>query len=148
VYSIACKVGRFLEVRVVTLRTLADVRAYERELLRAFAVAGPRPVGICDLRYVGIFPPDVADALVGTLARGGTSLERSALLLAPALPALALQIERIVREAGDPQRRTFRTPADATAWLGEVLTPPELARLETFLAEPSPGAEPRAGSRA
>jgi hypothetical protein len=41
----------------------------------------------------------------------------------------------MVREAGHPSRRSFRSAGDAEAWLGQVLTPDEQTRLEWFLAE-------------
>jgi hypothetical protein len=54
----------------------------------------------------------------------------------PALsPTFTLQMERMVKSAGTVQRRIFKTRDEAEAWLGEVLTGAERARLRTFLDE-------------
>jgi hypothetical protein len=45
-----------------------------------------------------------------------------------------LQIERTVKNAGSPSRRTFRVQPELEAWLAEVLTAEERARLSQFLA--------------
>ncbi len=132
-YSVECRVGRLVEARVVSLKTMAEFEAYQRAVVEAFARVPGKPIGCCDLRPGQLFPPDVADALVGMLARGGTRLHRSAILLPFGNASLYMQIERLVREARTPDRKTFRVVANLDTWLAEVLTDEELARLREFL---------------
>ncbi|MEO1170622.1 MAG: hypothetical protein AAFX94_01020, partial [Myxococcota bacterium] len=46
-----------------------------------------------------------------------------------------LQMERVIREAGSPQRKTFRDFPALRQWLAPVLTPDELTRIDVFRHE-------------
>jgi hypothetical protein len=48
---------------------------------------------------------------------------------------LGLQIQRMIREANNPNRRAFRDPDALVAWLGEVLSVQERIRLAAVLRE-------------
>jgi hypothetical protein len=60
-------------------------------------------------------------------------VERTAYLLSDSQQTLAMQVERIMREANNPVRRTFRRTDELLPWLNEVLTPAEAARAQAFL---------------
>lgn len=58
-----------------------------------------------DLRRAKVFPPQVVDAYVATMS-DEPRLEQTATFL-PTSAVLALQIGRMIREAGHPGRRAF-----------------------------------------
>ena len=58
---------------------------------------------------------------------------RPRVLLAEDHLAFNLQAERLVREAGNPLRRTFRSALEHLAFLAQVASPDELAAARTFL---------------
>jgi hypothetical protein len=93
---------------------------------------------ICaDWRRGLVFSPPVSDALLELLRRGNRELTRSAILLTASDATFAPQVERLVREAGNQNRRSFRATEPMLAWLGEVLTPSERERASAFLSEDS-----------
>jgi hypothetical protein len=86
-----------------------------------------------DLVDATVFPPEVVDAYVSVM-RSEPSLIRTGTLLNPD-PVLGLQIQRMIREANNPNRRVFRDPEALAEWLGEVLTVRERIRLAAALRE-------------
>jgi hypothetical protein len=86
-----------------------------------------------DYRRMRILSPDVAEKFVVMLTAANPRVERSAILCSPDHATALLQIERTVKQAANPSRRTFRDAAELSAWLGEVLTVEERARLFSFL---------------
>ena len=91
-------------------------------------------VGCADIRRVQLFPPDVADALIGLLTSVNATFERSAIVLPDEAATFAMQMERLVRNAKSPARRTFRDAGGAQRWLSEILSGPESERLGAFLS--------------
>ena len=72
-------------------------------------------------------------------------------MIRPAIEArVASKIARMIREANHPDRKAFRDPKELLAWLGEVLTPLERARLAELLEErapaPASGRTPKPGA--
>ena len=60
-------------------------------------------------------------------------MERTAFLVGESA-VFAMQIERVIRNAANPNRRAFRDPGDLRKWLAEILTATEAARLGEFLS--------------
>jgi hypothetical protein len=133
------KVGRLVECRLVWLDDTEDVAVFQRLMLEAFTSAGPHSVICADWRQALVFPPRVSDALLDLLRRGNRELSRSAVLLSASDATFGLQVERLIREAGNPNRRSFRATEPALAWLSEVLTPAERIRASAFLLETAGG---------
>jgi hypothetical protein len=67
------------------------------------------------------------------LARTNPRVTRSSILTLPEHPLTNLQVVRLIREAENPGRRHFISPHEQHAWLSEVLTLAESARLAAFL---------------
>jgi hypothetical protein len=113
-YSVACTVGRLLEVRVFGLRTLADVDRYENDLRVTMTRHPGRFVGCCDLRVSEnaseLFAPDVAEALIALLGRNSPRVEKSALLLPIGHATFHLQVDAI-RAFGPSRPRPRSAPA-------------------------------------
>jgi serine/threonine-protein kinase len=127
-------VGRLVETRPRALRTPDDVAAFGAAMRDVTSrVAGS--IVICgDFRWTKVVSQSTADAFIAMFAVFNPRVERSGVLLSPENATLNLQIERLVREAGNPSRRTFRAVPTLIAWLGEVLISAERARLAEFLS--------------
>lgn len=133
-YSVECRVGRLIEVRLGWLNEVSDIQKIEEGLVQAFTQIGSAAIICADLRGIEVFSPAVSDALLETFKRDNRHLVRSALLLSAANAIFNLQVERLLREAANPARRAFRAPEQLLAWLGEVLRPDELLRAKQMLA--------------
>jgi hypothetical protein len=134
-FSVNCHVGRLIETRLHALASLEEV-AQLGERFRDVAARLPHAqLVICgDYRGLRVFAPEVAERFTTMLSRENARVERSAILCSPEHATSMLQIERTVKNAGSPSRRAFRVQPDLEAWLGEVLTDEEKARLSQFLA--------------
>ena len=136
--------GRLVEVRVAPPLSLEEIEQFVREHRQVIGEIPERYVGVVDLQHANVFPPEVTDRLIQLLSVMGDRVERSAFLIG-ASAVLALQIERVIRTAANPNRRAFRDPGELCDWLGEILTPRERARLaQVFGAGPGFPAAPRA----
>ena len=132
-FTVERHVGRVIEARVFSLRTSADVDAY-RDALRVAILHAPQPrIFICaDHRAVPIYPPEAAAHLVKMFTGFNPRLENAGLLVSPTNAIMVMQIERIVREAGDTKRRVFTRAPDWYTFLAEKMTDEERAQLRAF----------------
>jgi len=136
-FSASCRVGRLIEGQLVWLNDAADVAVFQRVMTEAFAQAGPEAIICADWRRALVFPPQASDAMIELLRHGNRQLSRSAVLLSAKDATFGLQVERLFREAGNPNRRSFRAAEPLLAWLKDVLTPAERARAAAFLGQGS-----------
>ena len=131
-WTVQRNVGRLLEARVGSLQTREEVATFSDECRRLMKRGGP-PVVVCaDYRAVQVFSPATAEALKENLRDMNPLIARSGLLIAPDHAINLMQMSRVARESGS-QRRTFVDKAPLRAWLDELLTPDEQARLAAFL---------------
>jgi hypothetical protein len=134
--SVANHVGRLLEIRVVPPVTLDDTTRFLQDVVRLISAQTAKVVACTDLRIgMRTIDPDSIDFIAGIMRSENPRLERNALIVPAASATFVLQMERMIKTAGALQRRIFRTRGEAEAWLGEVLTGAEKARLRTFLDE-------------
>ena len=132
------KVGRLLEVRVAAgYRTVEDVDALFDTLDAHVAKLPPgvRHVTAADWTRCVVMAPRAADRLKQRIAAVNASTDRSAVLAVTDLPIAVVQFLRIIREAGNPDRRLFYSASEMITWLGERLTADESTRLHQFLTE-------------
>jgi hypothetical protein len=132
--------GRLLEIRVAAgYRSVADVDEMIAMIMKNVAKLSPEEkyAIVADWRNVHVMAPDTATGARKMLAAVNPRVTRSAILTAPANPTTNLQTVRLIREAENPNRRHFTSTRELHAWLAEVLTSEEAARLETFLASSS-----------
>jgi hypothetical protein len=134
-YSIACNVGRLVEVRLSAVRTVLDVASLEEERRQVFSRMDGKCIFCADWRQMSLLSPDVADALVELFRRGNQHIERSGVLLPSDAALLQLQVARVVREAANETRRTFLLAREMRAWLGEVLDEAERRRMDEFIVD-------------
>jgi hypothetical protein len=138
--------GRLIVARWSDFRSTEEAEAF-RDAIKA-AVVKVKPGVICaDWRRATVVSPGVAVVMSGMLRAANPMLTRSAILLGEEHATFNLQTERLVREAGNPNRRTFRSAEEMLAWLAEVLLRTEHDAARRFLLEdePAPGSAPRPG---
>jgi hypothetical protein len=127
--------GRLLLARWNSLADVAAAQAYRADIFAAMQ-SDPSSVVICaDWRSGSLLSPDAAEVLLGMLTGRSTQIERSAILLAANKAVFDLQVERLVREANHPSRRTFRDADKQMAYLGEVLSASERELARSFLMQ-------------
>jgi hypothetical protein len=135
-YRVEHRVGRLFEARVFGLTTPAEVDAYTGEFTPELLGAVSGPVLCADHRPVVIYAPQIADMLVDLFNVMNKRWERVAIVVASTNATLMMQLQRIVRESGNPSRRVFVDAGQATEFLEQILNPAESARVAAFLAEP------------
>jgi hypothetical protein len=127
--------GRLLLARWMRLPDLAAAEAYRGAIFAAMQ-QDPSSVIVCaDWRTGSVLSPEASEVLLGMLTGRSTQITRSAILLSPGKAIFDMQVERLVRQAGHPQRRTFRDVDEQLAYLSEVLTNAELERASSFLVK-------------
>jgi len=132
------RVGRLVELRVESpLKPEEVVALREKHMKNVLAIPGPF-VAVTDLRKAYVFPQAIVEGFMQMLQRANPKLERSAILISDSA-TFSLQVGRILEEVGNPDRRTFHSPFELQAWLGEVLDRDERRRLRDFLEGPAPG---------
>jgi len=133
VFSLVCRVGRLVEVRVESLETVEEVAQVEERFSEVVSAVRAQVIVCGDYRNLRLFAPAVADRFMAVMAGSNERVERSAVLLPRAGGTASLQISRIVRETRYRSRRAFRELAPLEGWLGQVLDETERARLGEFL---------------
>lgn len=126
--------GRLVEVRVTPPLTLDEIKQFVAEHKATVSRIPDRYVGVVDLHQANVFPAEVADALIQLLSQMADRVERTAFLIGEGA-VFALQIERVLRSAASPHRKSFREPGPLKEWLGEVLNAGERLRLDSFLTD-------------
>jgi hypothetical protein len=129
------RVGRLAGVRVLSPVTEEEFNRFVPEVGRWVRSIPSRVVFCSDLRGARVLTEAISTRIIDSMRQDNPKLKCAALVLPSSSAVLALQFERIIREAGNPARRTFRRAADAQAWLAEALRPAEQVSLAEFLAE-------------
>lgn len=132
-FKISRHTGRLVEARVTALANPSRVEAYSQAFAPVVQQIPGRAVLCADHRPVRIYSQPVTDQLVDLFTALNKTWERAALLVAPTNATLSMQLQRIVRESGNPSRRVFFDPAEAIVFLSDVLDAAERARLRDFL---------------
>ena len=139
VYEIQHEHGRLIATRLFSLRSTQDLQQALMAVARVAAkIDGP--VVVCtDWRAIDVFPPEIADMMLAALQKANPGILRSAILQAPTAAVFHLQVDRVLRAAQNPSRRSFRDPVQMLAWLGEVLDAEEQKHAAAFLGVPHSG---------
>ena len=129
------QVGRLLEVDLAAgYRTLHDVDDMIAQSAAQFATLDQRrAVVAADWRACKLFTPEVAERALQLLVGVSPRIERAAILHRADQATSILQVARLARECHFADRQVFTHADQMERWLGEVLDPPERARLHAFL---------------
>ncbi len=126
------RVGRLYEIRVVSPVTAADLATFEAAQ-NAMDTTDEARILCTDCRNIEVLSPEIAERLVESLRSHSRGFLRNGVLVDASKAVVALQLERMLRQARHPGRRLFRRKEDLAAWLEEILDPTEIARLRAFL---------------
>lgn len=133
-FSVEARVGRLIEIRLVTPISMKDIQGVRAGLVQLFQRFPGKLVCVADLTRSTLFTPAEADLVLEVLKADNPRLELSAFLLDDSA-ALHQQIQRLFAQAKNPARRAFQDPDALKAFLVTALTDEEHGRLARFLAE-------------
>jgi hypothetical protein len=132
--EIARVAGRLIVFRFPQKVVMADLGPFVadvRKLLGAVHAEGKRAVTCGDVRRTTILTPDVVDGLVNLLKADNPVIEKTGVVVGNA--TFGLQVERMFREAANPNRQAFREVEPLTTWLAASLDAAELAAARAHL---------------
>jgi hypothetical protein len=137
-------VGRLLEIRLdAGYRSLADVDEMSvliRGVLNVLP-ARERVIIAADWRHCTVMGKGIAERTVAMFAIANARALRSGILVMPDSPTTVMQLMRLASESQLADRRVFTSPDAHAAWLEEVTTPQEQARLRVFVARSDEGTQ-------
>lgn len=131
-------VGRLLELRIdAGYRDRSEVVEIFSKIMAVIAQVSntQRLIVVTDWRNCKVMAEDAAEQLTAGIRGTNPRIERSGALLPTRSPVATLQFRRVLLETQNPERRGFTDPENLIAWLSEVLTPEEVARLRIFLGQ-------------
>jgi hypothetical protein len=133
--AVANRIGCLIEIRAASplpplerQQGLADLAATVDRIKGKLVVC-------IDGRRLKIMPADGIEGLIQIMRKDNPRVERSAFLLPADNAILQMQSARVLRAAGNPDRRAFLDAGELKDWLCPVLTPAERARLRDFLSD-------------
>ncbi len=127
-------VGRLTEVYAASPVADEEVAAFIEKTRKIYGGAAQKFVAIVDLRKLRILTPTQADQIIRMMQADNPHVERTGMLLPPTGSMLALQFERMVKEAGNPNRAVFNKASDVLAFLDPLLNDDEKRRLRDIVA--------------
>jgi hypothetical protein len=134
VYHVENSAGRLIEVKLASPLTVEEVQQFAQKHIAIMQKIPGKYIGVVNLLEAYVFPAAVAEVLAKLLSGAASHVERSALLIGESA-VFGLQVERVIRDANNPNRRAFRHGNELVAWLSEVTTPAEQKELEKFIRE-------------
>jgi hypothetical protein len=126
-------VGKLCEAFFRDPLTQAELTDIALEIRRLVTAATEPLVFCCDWRRVSSFDKSLADTTVWVMRRDNPKIAYNGILIDPKNTALREQVDRIVKEAGNPSRQCFTSVPDLTKALARHLTRSELAQVDRFL---------------
>lgn len=124
--------GRLLEIRIASPFDMGEFKVLEENVKNLLVSAPVKWIACGDFRQAAVFTQDVVQALIELLRSDNPRIERSGFFVSTSA-VFSMQIERILRAAGNPDRRAFRDAKDGVTWLSEVLNAEERAALHRFV---------------
>ncbi len=139
-YTIENRLGRLVEIRVESPVTYEELLEFHDTLAKVCKPIQGLVAACTDFVGATVFTQPVTQRWMAIIKQDAPIVERNAVLIGEGA-VFSMQIERIIRQAGQSNRKTFLASTDLATWLGEILTVRERTRLESFLRD---GAESRA----
>jgi hypothetical protein len=134
-FSVANRVGQLLEIRVASPLTMEDAMQLFKLIYKTMPKAQKTRVMV-DARGLRIVDPAVIDAIVMMMKQDNPWVERNAFLLHTGA-LLHIQADRMMKDLGVTNRKSFQNRTEAEKWMCEVCPPDERTRLRRFLDETS-----------
>jgi hypothetical protein len=126
------RAGRLIALRVETPVAMDELQA---ALIRFGGFAAKiegKFIPVADCRGATVLSPDASERFIALMRNDNPRIERAGILLSASAASFSLQLERMVREAGNPRRRTFHAASQLCDWMGEITTPLEADSLRAF----------------
>jgi hypothetical protein len=133
VYTIDNVVGALVEIRIWSPVSVEEAAEWALDHERVINSTRGEYVCFVDLAHASVFPQKVVEAYTAVM-RDELRLRRTGVLIG-SNAVHALQIERMLREAGNPVRRAFREVPALLEWIDPVLGPVERGRLRVLLKD-------------
>jgi hypothetical protein len=134
-FVVECRVGRLIVTRLSVLRDPKEVGRVQLAIKRAIEETRNKAVICSDWRSIDIFAPAVADAVLEMLNVTNREVLRGGILMNAEKATFSLQVERVLRDAGNPGRKCFREKGSLLHWLGASLDTAEVEAARSFLNE-------------
>jgi len=131
VYSIENVAGALVEIRIWSPVSVEEAAEWARDHERVVRTVRGEYVCFVDLTQATVFPQKAVDAYTAVM-RDELRLRRTGVLLNDNA-VHTLQVERMLRQTANPERRAFREAPELLAWLDPVLGPLERARVRMLL---------------
>jgi hypothetical protein len=133
-FELEVRKGRLILARIRALPSPAAAVEYALTLRETSArLSALSPILCADHRLVAVYSQEVSDELARLFARMNQVLVRIAVVAAHSNATLIMQLGRIIREAGNPNRKLFTDAQRATTFLDEILDPSERVEIRRFL---------------
>jgi hypothetical protein len=127
------RVGRLVAIRVETPVTMEELEPALIRFAGLTAKVSGKFIAVVDSRKATVLSPEVADRFTALMRNDNPRIERAGFIIGESA-GLSLQLERMVRTAGNPMRRAFRSVEKLCAWMDEALLPAESRSLREFLS--------------
>jgi hypothetical protein len=129
VIDIRNQVGRLIEVVVESPTTSAEWKALPKQLSSIHSRISEKYMYCANISRAKLLQPEEAEPMKKIMYLDNPRLVRTAIYLGSNSAILMLQMERLIREAGNPARKAFRDPQKLISWMAEVTTPEEEQRI-------------------
>lgn len=124
------QVGRLIEVVIETPSQLSEWKALGIQLSSIHTRLLPEKYMYCaNISKARLLQPAEVEPVKKIMQLDNPRLLRTALYLGTNSATLMLQMERLIRETGNPSRKTFRDAQKLISWMAEVTTPEEQQRI-------------------
>ncbi|MFZ5442285.1 MAG: hypothetical protein ACOZQL_19915 [Myxococcota bacterium] len=130
--SLSVNEGRLVEIRGRGLLPLAEFTSFRTSFTDTLIRLGRRVAIVADLRGLSVQDPQVYEGLYRLMKMDSPLVDRFSYLLEPG-SLLAVNVARVIQQAGNPVRKICSTPTEAADWLSGVLDAREKERLAKFL---------------
>jgi hypothetical protein len=130
------RTGRLVMVHVGRLATVDDIATLDARVFASLRRTGPGAVICADFRRATPLSPEISGIWARSMRSVNGSIARSGMLLDPLNTMFNLQLDRVVRCAGNPARRAFEDVEELVDWVAPGLTQREQRGLRSILAEP------------
>jgi hypothetical protein len=129
VIDIRNQVGRLIEVTIESPTTTLEWKALPRQLHSIHGRLPQKYMYCANISRAQLLRPEEAGPMKKIMQLDNPRLVRTAIYLGTNSATLMLQMERLIRETTNPERKTFRDPQKLITWMSEVTTPDEEQRI-------------------
>jgi hypothetical protein len=137
VIDIRNQVGRLIEVTIETPTTLLEWKALPKQLNSIHSRLTEKYIYCANISRAKLLQPEEAEPMRKIMQLDNPRLLRTALYVGSNSATLMLQMERLIREAANPARKTFRDSQKLISWMAEVTTPEEEQRIREIYSDSS-----------